>query len=542
MNNLICYDFEDKVISHFTQWDINHTITIKDLNLTEAPIFHFSNKNSEEALCVQSEIDDNGYITARVPNILLREAVILDLYIYVTKNNTGTTAYKTNFAVRPKPKPADYTYSDNVEVIYIEDIMNEIKKTETALSDVMNDATVTLNGLNAAKQEAETLTAEITDKLNNGDFVGEQGVQGEQGMQGEQGNDGFSPVVSVTPLDNGHKVIITDSIGDKSFNVLNGAKGEQGLPGKDGTDYTLTDSDKQEIADIAVNNASEAASNANAAAQAAQDIVDLMNEKLANGEFNGTEYVLTSADKTEIAKMVEPLAESMQSGTVTYEIPKEAYTADFFAFDRNNITDPNQTDTAMHLPAVIIELAEMILDGEKCNSDIEAGILQLPEDINDWTFSEQVKWYEENFKPYMTVSKKPWCSDMIKSLIYYALRCPGSEGSDLYPLQQIFRNDMKVQIAINRKDKNEETIVIAQPNLYTAENADNINFFYPYFAVYSESYATSQTFKFKILAIGNCPKYQSDNKYATSDDTIEEVSVTFIPNNTFMEADKNESV
>lgn len=302
----------------------------------------------------------------------------------------------------------------------------------------------------------------------------------------------------------------------------------------------MSDTDKQEIADLSVENAAEAANNANTAAQTAQAVVDLINEKLENGDFNGADYILTAADKTEIAKLVEPLTESMQGGTVTYEIPETAYEAKFFAFDRNNTTDPNQSGTAWYLPGFTIDLAEMRIDGEKWDADMEAGILQLPEALDDWSYNEQVNWYEENSKPYITVSQKPWCPDTIKSLMYYALRC---SDSDTYQLQQIFRNDMKMQIEIKRNDVNEEAIIVAQPNLYTAENAGSgVNFFYPFLLASSESDAVSQTFKFQIFAMGNCPKYASDGKYATSEDTIEEVTVTFVPNNTFVEADENETV
>ena len=73
-------------------------------------------------------------------------------------------------------------------------------------------------------------------------------------------------------------------------------------------------------AEEAAQNANVAVDNANSAAQAAKALVDDVNTKLTNGEFDGADYILTSSDKIEIAKLVEPLAESMQGGTVTYEI------------------------------------------------------------------------------------------------------------------------------------------------------------------------------------------------------------------------------
>lgn len=62
------------------------------------------------------------------------------------------------------------------------------------------------------------------------------------------GADGFSPIVEVEEITGGHRVTITDVDGKKSFDVLNGVDGKDGANGKDGDDYILTDADKTEIA------------------------------------------------------------------------------------------------------------------------------------------------------------------------------------------------------------------------------------------------------------------------------------------------------
>lgn len=57
------------------------------------------------------------------------------------------------------------------------------------------------------------------------------------------GADGFSPVATVTQTASGATVSITDSTGTTTANISNG---------QDGTDYVLTNADKQEIAQMAV--------------------------------------------------------------------------------------------------------------------------------------------------------------------------------------------------------------------------------------------------------------------------------------------------
>ena len=71
---------------------------------------------------------------------------------------------------------------------------------------------------------------------------------GADGANGADGKDGISPAVSVAAITGGNRVTITDAEGAKTFDVMDGA---QGASGADGKDYVLTDADKQEIAEAA---------------------------------------------------------------------------------------------------------------------------------------------------------------------------------------------------------------------------------------------------------------------------------------------------
>lgn len=79
--------------------------------------------------------------------------------------------------------------------------------------------------------------------------AGPQGVPGEKGADGaagKDGSDGYSPEVTVTPINGGAKIIIKDRNGTTSANVMNGAQGPKG------DSYTLTTADKSEIAEAVV--------------------------------------------------------------------------------------------------------------------------------------------------------------------------------------------------------------------------------------------------------------------------------------------------
>lgn len=262
------------------------------------------------------------------------------------------------------------------------------------------------------------------------------------------------------------------------------------------------------------------------------------------------DYVYTATEAfnySHLSEMVSNLINDVEegkynsngNGTTTYEIPEAFYSTEFFAFDRNHTTDPNTTDMNIYIPSTTIELAELKVHSAKIESDESSGLIESqPEDFDGWSFDNRLEWFERVYKPYFTISQNSWCPNPIKTWLYYALTKSGT----VIPLQQFFRNDMKIQITIERENTGEETIIIAYPNLFASDNGVSVNIFHPFVATTEIYEADYQTYKFSLMIIGNCPKYLSDDKYATANDKIKEVAVTFIPNNTFVEAVNNESI
>lgn len=87
--------------------------------------------------------------------------------------------------------------------------------------------------------EASVIPTKTSELINDSGFITADDLP-----ESGSGVDGFSPIVNVTEISNGHKVSVTDATGTKSFDVLNGSNGKDG---KDGQDYVLTDADKTEI-------------------------------------------------------------------------------------------------------------------------------------------------------------------------------------------------------------------------------------------------------------------------------------------------------
>lgn len=191
MYEVTCWDSYDRLITGLTQWDINQTLFIKDIvddfGLTEAPMFHFCNQKSKEALVVPSTIEDNNVIAVKVPNVLLQEAMPLFVYMYVYSDSSGQNVSSTEelfnsasaktlvtikLTVRPRAKPSEYQYVENIDSLTAVQIEDNLKKQFSELESELNNKvdikiTELENTVNTKISELEELTLQLEDWLAN---------------------------------------------------------------------------------------------------------------------------------------------------------------------------------------------------------------------------------------------------------------------------------------------------------------------------------------------------------------------------------------
>lgn len=112
------------------------------------------------------------------------------------------------------PEPGAPAWQQLVDAVHTDATAAEQAKTDaqTAAREAADSAG---NADQSAKKAADSLQ-ELKDGIAAGDF------------KGEPGNDGKSPVVTVTAIENGHRVSITDKDGTKTIDVLNGQTGKTG--------------------------------------------------------------------------------------------------------------------------------------------------------------------------------------------------------------------------------------------------------------------------------------------------------------------------
>ncbi len=113
-----------------------------------------------------------------------------------------------------EPEPGTPAWQRLVDAVHTDATAAERAKTDAQTA--ANEAATSAGSANQSAQEAAGSLQELKDGIAAGDF------------KGEPGNDGKSPIVTVTDIENGHRVSITDKDGTKTIDVLNGQTGKTG--------------------------------------------------------------------------------------------------------------------------------------------------------------------------------------------------------------------------------------------------------------------------------------------------------------------------
>ena len=97
-----------------------------------------------------------------------------------------------------------------------DEALQQVKASTEAAKTAASEAATSADNADQSAQEAADSLQELKDGIASGEF------------KGEPGNDGKSPVVTVTAIENGHRISITDKDGTKTIDVLNGQIGKTG--------------------------------------------------------------------------------------------------------------------------------------------------------------------------------------------------------------------------------------------------------------------------------------------------------------------------
>jgi hypothetical protein len=233
----------------FYQWDVDRKIIVEDAAINQV---HFCNRTDSCSLVCETYQED-GLTLVNVPNILLQNDWRINVYAY----DNNYTKFSKCFNVVKRSKPESYVYTETETLTFntLLDKMNGIEENiGAAVEDYIekNPIDVDLTGY-ATENYVIELVEEIEltpgPKGEDGkdftydDFTAEQLAA----LKGEPGADGYTPIKGVDYFDGKD-----GEPGKDGYTPVKGVDYFDGAPGENGSDYVLTEADKQEIAQLAI--------------------------------------------------------------------------------------------------------------------------------------------------------------------------------------------------------------------------------------------------------------------------------------------------
>lgn len=157
MFNITCLDQDGTPIQNFTQWDMGQSILIDGLTLDKPPQVHYWNAQSEQAYVDDKVALVDGKYKSTVPNALLMSAIAIYVAIYPFDSATtsGKTIAQVRLSVNPRPEPADYVFENNIDIVYIKDLVEEINGVKNTVD------TDLIPKMNAFRTEVSKATTDV---------------------------------------------------------------------------------------------------------------------------------------------------------------------------------------------------------------------------------------------------------------------------------------------------------------------------------------------------------------------------------------------
>lgn len=131
-----CYDLQGERLVSYTQWDMNQEIVFEG-QFNSPPIVHFCNKTMDSAYTVLSKTynsEQDKYIVS-VPNGLFLVPYNIFMYFFIEDLDSGKTMYFKNIPVRPKTKPDDFEFKENVHVVSLTKLEKELRELITSVTE-----------------------------------------------------------------------------------------------------------------------------------------------------------------------------------------------------------------------------------------------------------------------------------------------------------------------------------------------------------------------------------------------------------------------
>ena len=266
--------------SQFYQWDLDRKLIVEDDSINQV---HFCNRTDDCSL-VREVYNQKGLRLVDVPNVLLQDNWRINVYGY----DKNYTKHAERFDVIGRSRPDDYVYTDE-EIRHwtaLEERIDQIEengvsdeKIESAVRGYLDENPVEVDLTGYATEDYVKDAIAAIPEVDLSDYAKKTDIPSTSGLATESYVDEKIKSIDIPDVDltgyateqfvkdkiaeaqlSGGDVDLsnyyTKSEVDKKIEDIEltpgpeGKPGQDGAPGKDGEDYVLTEADKAEIAGL----------------------------------------------------------------------------------------------------------------------------------------------------------------------------------------------------------------------------------------------------------------------------------------------------
>lgn len=213
----------------FTQWDVDRVLYLS--GISTQPFCHFSNEALFRALPVECEANGSGW-KCKVPNLILQYHFPITVSVFIQPDE-GMTVATATYGVRPKVKPQDYTYEENIGYT------NWVQKSEEAEA-LLDEIQEKLDSGELKGDKGDPLTWDDLTAEQKAEIKGEKGDRGDPGIQGPRGDPGPTGLPGATGPQG--------PTGIQGPAGPTGPRGETGSRGPTGPAFTYADFTQDQLA------------------------------------------------------------------------------------------------------------------------------------------------------------------------------------------------------------------------------------------------------------------------------------------------------
>ena len=266
--------------SQFYQWDLDRKLIVEDDSINEV---HFCNRTDDCSL-VREVYNQKDLRLVDVPNVLLQDNWRINVYGY----DKNYTKHAERFDVIGRTRPDDYVYTDEEirrwtaleeRIDQIEENGVSDEKIESAVKGYLDENPVEVDLTGYATEDYVKDAIAAIPEVDLSDYAKKTDIPSTSGLATESYVDEKFNSIEIPDVDlEGYATekFVTDKIAEAQLSVGDvdlsnyynksevdkkiedieltpgpeGKPGQDGAPGKDGQDYVLTEADKEEIAGL----------------------------------------------------------------------------------------------------------------------------------------------------------------------------------------------------------------------------------------------------------------------------------------------------